>query len=91
MYTNVSSSCHADSTDFLDFSLSLYPYHTPLPAGFPKFILCLHRADGNKFLLAHPCVGVYRRASLMSLYLKIQMYITDKIVNFFLAWLNLLV
>ena len=32
-------------------SLYILPYHPPHPAGFPNYILCLHWADVNKFLL----------------------------------------
>ena len=32
-------------------SLSICPYHPSLSAGLPNYILCLHRADMNKFLL----------------------------------------
>ena len=34
--------------DFPD-SLFFHPNHPLLPAGFPNYILCLHRADVDKF------------------------------------------
>ena len=38
--------------DFPDsLSLSIHPNHPLLPAVFPYYILCPHRADTDKFLL----------------------------------------
>ena len=72
-----SSSTHADSMNFSDslslsLSLSIHPYHPLLPSGLQNYILWSRRAKVNKFLLAHPCVRVHRRMSLMNLSLLLQ-------------------
>ena len=50
---SLSSSSHAR------ISLLIHLYHPSLPVGIPNYILCLHRADVNKFSVVTPtCVGV---------------------------------
>ena len=50
IYLSLSSSRHAARKDFPDFH-SIRSYHPSLPVGFRNYIMCLHRADVNKFFL----------------------------------------
>ena len=52
-----SSSVRSASIDFL--SLSIRTYYPSFLAGFPNYILGLHRADVDKFLLVGQCWHVH--------------------------------
>ena len=63
IYTS-SSSSSSSYVPSMDFSDSLSPYvpiiHRSLPvAYFPNYILCLHRANVDMFLLAGQCWYIY--------------------------------
>ena len=56
--------CYTDFADSL--SLSICPNHPLLPPGLLNCLLHPCRAVVGNFFLAHPCIGVYKRMSLIS-------------------------
>ena len=53
---------------WLCYTDSLHPYHPSFPAGPPNYILCLHRADVNKFLLVSQHWHIHEQGSIEECY-----------------------
>ena len=67
-------------------SCTIHPYHLSLLSGLPNDILCLHRADVNKFLLVSQHWQIHVLGSIEESHLWIPPYFSSSVWYVLLGW-----